>query len=507
MTAYKAFSRLALPLVLAALACNFPLTPLPRPGHSGLIEARLAIKPRPHLPLAERPGLKPIGPALEDLPRLSPLAELDLEFGPPGPSPRDEDRPALSGRPQSLDSEHFRIHYTTSGADAVSGKDGDQNGHPDYVEHVARALEYVWQAEIEIFGWPAPPPDGTLGGDERVDVYLVNILTDEEIAGYADGGYRDTFVGDNPNTPVVESRSHHAFMALDNDYREIGGSPAYALDFMRSTAAHEFMHVIQYGIDGGEPADWLWEATATWIQDEVYNDVNDANEVLTAPFKAPDSCQLEYGGEARVEDLDNWYGEWLFLRYISEHYGHATVRAIWEAAASLDGYAAIQHALGLAGTTLEELFSEYTLAVLTRDFEEGEDYPVVRLEGKASLDAVFNPLDGVGQMGADYIELPVEGTLTITLLGGLPGQVVGIRGDEVHVFQLEAGRVAVEGSAFEKLYLIVLNPQTAGRERECAFSGYSVEVQRGGQPSTADSVRGRGHFRPPRVEGLLDPDG
>lgn len=490
-------------LLLAALACNFPQPAAPRPAPSPLIEAFPAAKNRPVAAAPEEPGPLPI----EHLPRLSPTEEMEIEIGPPGTSPQDSDRPTLSGPAQTLDTEHFRIHYTLSGGDAVPRQDNNGNQQPDYVEHVARALEYVWYAEIEVFGWPAPPADGSLGGDGRVDVYLQNIMTDEDTAGYVTTSQRGATVGDNPNTEIRETNSQHSYMVLDNDYREIASPRSQTnLDYMRVVVAHEFMHVIQYGIDGSEPAEWLWEATATWIEDEVYDHINDGLTVLTAPFKAPDSCQMAYGGEERVEDLDNWYGQWLFLRFISERYGHATVRAIWEQAVTHDGYGAVGRALAAVGTSLPEVFREYSLALLTRDFEEGDTYPLLRLEGVAVVDEPFTPVDGVAQMGADYIEIEASAPVTIRLEGSLPGWVVGVRGEEVHLYTLEDGPAGVDAAAFERLYLIVMNPEAALRERHCAFTDYSVQVLSGGAPQTADEIRGRAYFHPPRVEGLHDPE-
>lgn len=489
-------------LLLAALACNFPEPAGSRPAPGNLIEASPLAKNRPLEPVAVAP-LEDLPP---DLPRLSPAKDPPLEFGPPGESQADESRPTLSGPAQTLDTEHFRIHYTLRGADAVPAEDANDNQHPDFVEYVARSLEFVWYAEIEVFGWPPPPPDGGLGGDDRVDIYLQDIMSSDDLAGYVDGGFRDSLVGDNPNTEVVEIRSSHSYMVLDNDYAELSHARNDDhLEFMRAVVAHEFMHVIQYGMDGAEPADWLWEATATWMEDEVYDHINDGLTVLGAPFKSPDSCQLVYGGEERIEDEDNWYGQWLFLRFISERYGHATVRGIWEAAVNFDGYDAIEHALAVVDTDLESVFIEYSVALLTRDFEEGDNYPVLRLEGYTRPGEVFTPVDGVGQLGADYIEIETGQPVAIQLAGDLPGLLVGIRGEEVHRFWLVDGQASVDSAAFERLYLIVLNTQLALRERYCELVGYSVELTPGGQPQTADAVTRRAHFVPPYVEGLLGP--
>jgi hypothetical protein len=429
----------------------------------------------------------------------------DLDFGAPGRSPADGSRPDLSGSPRTLDTEHFRIHYSDSGQDAVPAQDDDGNGHPDYVEHVARALEYSWAAEVDHFGWAPPPPDEGLGGDDRFDVYLADIF-DEGNAGYVEGDFDVGFFGDNPLTSVVETRASSSYMALDNDYDGYNDSPVAGvslLDYMRSTAAHEFSHSIQYGYDGDEPHDWLWEATATWIQDEVFDLVNDGNEALPAVFKSPDSCQLAYGGENRVEDSDHWYGMWIFLRYVSENYGHAAIREVWEATVDLDGYDAWDQALAGYDTDLESVFQDFAVALLLRNFDEGENYPVVRLEASIGFEENFQPLDGVGQLGLDYLGLEARDLLGITLTGdGISGLAVGVLDGQAHVFALAGGQAAIDTTQFDSSYLLVLNLDRAARERNCRSADYSITVVPVDQPDSAIQQLASPNFRVPRVEGL-----
>lgn len=433
----------------------------------------------------------------------------DLDFGPPGFSPRDSGRPRLSGDPQTLDTLHFRIHYTLSGDDAVPSKDLNANGHPDYVEEVARALEYSWTALIEHFGWNAPPGDAGLGGDDRLDIYLEEVY-DEGTAGYVEGDYEGGFYGDNPNSAQFEASASSSYMALDDDYAGYEDNPAPGvslLDFMRSTAAHEFLHIVQYGYDAEEPHDWLWEASATWVQDELFNLVNDGNESLPAVFKSPDSCQLAYGGEERVEDLDHWYGMWIFIRYLSEQYGHESVRAVWERAIEQDGYAAWDRALADRGITLEELFRDFAVALLTRSFEEGRGYPTVRLEGELGVNEFFDPVDGVGQLGVDYIEILADQAVRVELDGrDLDGLLVGIADGLANLFPLSSAGANVDAGQFEHLYLAVLNLQRAETEDRCHFSSYTVAVTPASTTDQAQTTIAAGNFQAPFVEGLEDPD-
>lgn len=429
-----------------------------------------------------------------------------LEFGPPGESPRDRGRPRLSGPAQTLDTEHFRVHYTFEGEDGVSPEDTNGNGHPDYVEEVGRAMEFSWFAEIEHFGWAPPPPDDGLGGDDRYDVYLQNVMADD-YAGYTDSDGNDSLIGDNPNSPLItETGSTHSHIVLDNDYieyEEFQEPGITVLEYMRSTAAHEFNHALQFGYDGTEPHDWVWEATATWMEEEVFDSINEVRGTLSAVFKSPDSCQLTEGGEDRIEDSDHWYGMWILMRYMSEHYGHEAVLRLWELIATEDRYDAWDALMEEEQTTLEDLFRDYSIALLTRDFQEGLSYPLVRLEGRALIDETFVPLDGVQQLGADYIEVLGHETISVTLEGeGLSGVLVGVSDEYSSVHPMWANQASIDTSQYEQTYLIVMNLQRAGGPANCRFSPYEVRVERGGTPEAAAWGLPAANFAPPRVEGL-----
>lgn len=424
----------------------------------------------------------------------------------------ENDRPILSGEELILDTGHFRFHYTLTGRDAALSA--------DYVNEMAQSFEYSWQVQIDQFGWAPPPPDNGIGGDERYDIYIQNIFADGT-AGYTEGGeerYRGKghgLIGDNPFTDAVETRAAASYIVMDNDYAEL---EAWAqedgventddpLEVMRSTVAHEFNHAIQFGYDGEEPADWLWEATATWMQDEVYDKINDADEDLLAVFKSPDTCQLAYGGEERVEDENHWYGEWIFIRYMSEKYGHRTIRSIWEYTRELDGYAAVEAALSDAGVTLDETFRDFSIALLTRSFEEGSRYPILRLEGEAQSESEFAPLDGVGQMAADYVGILANERISIELdAPQLEGILVGFQGGQASIFSMPNNRTSIDADHYGHVYLIVLNLEKADAEYDCEFYPYDVNISTGGQSTEPIEVIPAPNFAPPQIEPLLDPD-
>lgn len=478
-------------LLLSSLACA-TLLGAPEAERTIELDLRPTAQPTtpPHVTRSER---------LDGLQLLP-----DLDLSPPQRSSADHDRPRLSGVMYTLDTENFRIHYTLEGEDGVPLEQGTASGHPDYVVEVARAMEYSWFASINHFGWSAPPPDFGLGGDDRYDVYLMNIL-DEDYAGYTDSDLENPVIGDNPNSPLVELAATHTYIVLDNDYledygyNEDGSYPQDALDYMRSTAAHEFHHAIQFGYDGEEPHDWVWEATSTWIEEELFDSVNDPVYSLKSITLSPDSCQLAEGGETTEDDLDRWYGMWIFMRHLSEQYGHAIIMRLWEHIIELDGYDAWDALLAEYDTTLEDVFLDYSIALLTRNFEEGLRYPTVVLEGSVALDQWFTPANGVHQLGADYIALPMQQPITVTLdAEGMLGAVVGIAQGQSYVYPLWDGEISLDSSWHERTYIVIMNMERAVNARNCISTDYSIYVAPGGSPQQPEWNMAAPNFQPPR---------
>ena len=418
---------------------------------------------------------------------------------------RNAGRPQLSGTVRFVDTEHFCIFYTLAGEDAVQIQDENGNAIPDYVEEMGLALEHSWEVEIEQLGWAPPPPDEDVGGDDRYDIYLEDL--DLSIAGYTTTDKGQAAIRDNPETSTIEKYASASYIGIDNDFVEVEeeGLSIASLDFMRSTAAHEFNHAIQFGYDSTEPLGWLWEATATWVETMVYREITETNFFLEASFKSPDSCQIDYGGAKRVEDQGNWYAHWIFLRFLSDRFGEEVVRTIWEEAIYRDGYEALDTTLRRYGTSFDVQFQEFTVALLLRDFEFDLDYPTVRLEGTISKFGNFNPVDGIGQTGADFIEIDLGGVISLDLWNIQDGMVVGVREDTADIFLLQE-EISFDTEPYQHVYLIVQNLQRVVDWDDCRIAPYSVRTEAGEISATPDLSLPSANFQIPVVEDLLNPD-
>jgi hypothetical protein len=389
----------------------------------------------------------------------------------------EQNRPSLPNE-QTHGDERFFIHYTLSADDAVDAADANGNSVPDYVEQVLEALNTTYQVEVVQLGWAPPPADLGEGGDTRFDVYLENLIP-MGISGYADsdGGY----LGDNPATPEVERHAAYSYLSLDNGFTEVlddSGITETPLDLLRTTTAHEFNHAVQAGYDAFDPQSWLYEATASWMEDEVFGETNDPIYYIQDIFEAPDKCRVAESGR---------YGSWLFLRLMSERYGREAVRSIWEQSRQLDGFDAIDAALEPYGSSLQIESRDFAVASLLRAYKEGATYPTIVLEGSVEQGA-FTPQSGVQSLGADTIQLLGSGVVTVDLSDNdavMFMRAVGIRGDQADVIDASNGTLVIDLSAYQATYIIIHNDTRTNREDNCVYSDYGLEVTPAGQPPMA----------------------
>jgi len=186
----------------------------------------------------------------------------------------------------------FLIHYYTSGPDAPPMTDENGNRVPDYIEKMAEYFDHVWKVEIDTLNYREP----ALGSNGKLDVYVENL---SGVYGYVWGP--DSLHMDNDYNPAPKT--------TDPEGDQAG--------IMKVTAAHEFHHECQlmYKITKS----WYKEATSTWIEDVVYDIVNDyvhyLGRFLQYPYLSLDLFE---------KDNIHQYGACIFNKFLSEKYGDQT---------------------------------------------------------------------------------------------------------------------------------------------------------------------------------------
>jgi hypothetical protein len=276
-------------------------------------------------------------------------------------------------------SAHFCVHWVEEGLDAPKLTDSDGDGIPDYVERVLRVAEHVHTVENDQLGWREPKSDGHKGGGNgKTDIYLSQI--GGELFGYAapDSGQ------ETKEHPLP--RRLYGYLVLDNDYSPFEFPRTTQLHDLEVTLAHEYNHILQFGYDAYQDP-WFAESSAVWMEDQVYNGINDYLRYVgrwvhrfDTPLTA--SSIKEYGSAV--------WNEWLAHRY-----GLSFIRKIWARAIhtrpggfSVNAYEAAIRTAGPSDFSRD--FTRFAAAVAEwrtgRGFRESELYPDMPRQGSLPLD-------------------------------------------------------------------------------------------------------------------------
>jgi hypothetical protein len=220
------------------------------------------------------------------------------------------------------DTIHFRIHYDLTGTNAVDNTDSNGDTVPDYIGTIASVFEEVYNHEINELGFSPPPIDRGAGGSDAYDIYVVST----NAYGWT---WYDALIGDNNNSTETENNAYSSYLWMRNNYDSYQFLHNTELENIQVTAGHEFFHAIQLGYDGDEEI-WLMESTATWMEEETYDDVNDCYQYMIPWFENPYVSLNSLSGLHR-------YGSFILFKYIDEHLGGPDIiKNTWEQSRILD---------------------------------------------------------------------------------------------------------------------------------------------------------------------------
>jgi len=399
----------------------------------------------------------------------------------------------MSGKEQTQDTEHFRFHYTVTGADVVK---------PPFLAAIERAFENAWHVEIDKLGWPKPPSDGVMGGGKDLyDVYVIDVVgsPDEALGITSPEGE----VADNPNTPEVEQWAAASYIEIDNDFHNIDFLPGQdAVTVMRSTAIHEFHHAIQMGYDAQESHSWLAEATSTWMESVAAGKDQDATGYVETAYQYPELC---FG---TTQDSSIMYGEWPFMELLTDDFGADAVMNLWKQIVNYEGFDALDHYLKTVGTDVPHELARYRIKNLARDYKLAPEFKAtVWLENTISGPGEWSHssnIDGVQELGANYLAFAAaKGVYDIELSGDenkLEVFALGVAKDRIDSFALGRGGV-IDTSAYQYTYLMVFNPTYDNDISDCSSVDYKLEITRSrGMPAAVDTTWNRQYFEPLKIQ-------
>jgi hypothetical protein len=198
-----------------------------------------------------------------------------------------------------------------SDADLNGVTDGD--GVPDFVEQVAEVAEHVYSVENGKLGWRDPRSDGTEGGGRgKTDVYLAEI-------GGSLFGYAAPDRGQASRAHRLPRRLH-GYLVLDNDYDPFEFPGTKPVEDLEVTFAHEYDHILQFGYDAYQDP-WFAESTATWMEDQVYNNINDYLRYVRRWAKLYDT--------PITATAIREYGSAVWNQWLAHRYGRSIIRKAW----------------------------------------------------------------------------------------------------------------------------------------------------------------------------------
>ncbi len=200
---------------------------------------------------------------------------------------------------------HFRV---------IIGK--QQYNSSPFIRNLANFIldvsEFVWQKEIDEFGF-RPPRYSDIN---YIDIYLGNTgAYNPEKKEYVNienyyAGYATTYSDQTPYFVI---------------------NPSISEEIIKVTIAHEFFHTIQYAYNFDMVSEdifynhnlWFLEATATMMEDEIYDDVDDYIYFLDDYLKNTYLDIEDYNGSIE-------YGKVLFAKFLRENYGLDFIKKIFE---------------------------------------------------------------------------------------------------------------------------------------------------------------------------------
>jgi hypothetical protein len=297
-----------------------------------------------------------------------------------------------------IETTHFRIHYDTSGTHAILST--------SYRDAIGVAAENSWDEEITALGFRSPPPDGSDpdggGGNDLYDIYVQELGTG--LYGYCQGSY---YYNDGPGGYPTNAAT--SYVVIDNNYPYSQFGYPDPVDPMKITVAHEFSHGCQAAHDINEST-WYKECTSTWMEDHVYDDVNDYRNYLSF-FLSKTYQALDYNPSGGLR----WYGVCVWNFYLAENFGPDIVVDNWyQMEGSSSTLTMLDIVLGIYGSSMEEAYFDFaTWCWFTgsRDdgnhFEEGGNwYTASVMRGHSSYPiAIGGPTPGwePDRYGCNYI--------------------------------------------------------------------------------------------------------
>lgn len=304
----------------------------------------------------------------------------------------------------------FKLHYDITGTDQVPSEDLNGNSVPDFIEKCASYCDTTIQVHLDL-GYLTPPPDNGNGGNDMYDIYF------EDMGNY---GYAvPEGPGDMPWSDL------YSYIVLNSNF--IGFPPNTDPEGLiegaaKATVAHEFHHAVQFAYDIYE-GDWIMELDATYMEDMVFDLVNDNYNYLGGFFNNPQTSLMD-------NNVSHIYASFVWEIYLMEKYEASLMVAMWEGAIYNTIFESLEDTiLARYGKDIDSVFADFTywnfITSQRNDglhYEEADNYQLISVDRTHDTYPVKlqNSANSIRGYGCNYITFypgSEDGYLTIYFNG------------------------------------------------------------------------------------------
>ncbi|MCC6160074.1 MAG: hypothetical protein IT350_18630 [Deltaproteobacteria bacterium] len=297
------------------------------------------------------PDLKRVSPAVRDeirtiAPNIPDLSRPPVASRPKSAITAPADFPDGYTPPNVYYTEHFALRY------------GDGASYTnDELEALGDIMEEVWDVEVTDMGYNAP-----YGSDDYfTDIYVGNSGNGAPSISF-EGAY--TTIYDSWPDTMAHIVMWPTILDYESSFKDI--------------MSHEFYHVLQFQIAltgcfqhmSGSGSDWAVEATATWAEDEVFDDINNYAYFVDYHMQNVEQTIFAFSSGAPIQ-----YSRAIYFKFLSENYGgRDALHHIWNDCNANIWYSVDSYLQDYETTTTFDTFPEFTRRTLFRDYEEGNLY-------------------------------------------------------------------------------------------------------------------------------------
>jgi hypothetical protein len=272
---------------------------------------------------------------------------------------------------------YFRIHFNKSKFPDYIPENIRGNLTPEqipaykslYLDSLAIAADSAYNYEVNILKYPAPPNDGTDGGDDKYDIYIQTL---------------STYYGETQTDQNIGQYLYTSYMLIDDSFATMYTK---RIDAARVTVAHEFHHAIQIGNYGlkqdnsGNLLDVFYhELTSTSMEEFVFDNINDYYAYLPYYMRNPARSLASSSAWYDGYDVAIWN---LFLK---ARFDVNIIKRIWELMRQDRALNAIANAISEKGSSFKNEFAQFGIWIYFsgnrflpgKYFEEAENYPLIK---------------------------------------------------------------------------------------------------------------------------------